>query len=643
MQATDAALTRARRYPVGAELVGEACVAFRVWAPLRKRVGVLIEQHGSAREVELNDEGNGYFSTIVENTRAGSLYRFRLDGDATPLPDPVSRFQPQGADGPSQIIDPHAYDWHDAGWRGVSRERQVAYEMHIGTFTREGTWTAAMAELPWLAMLGVTVLEVMPVCEFAGGFGWGYDLVHFYAPTRLYGTPDEMRAFVDAAHASGLGVILDVVYNHCGTTGCFLPAYAPYFSRRHRSDWGNALNFDEDDAAPVREYFKANAAYWIDEFHLDGFRLDATQTIFDRSSSHILGELVASARAAAGPRELYIVAENEPQHTRLLAPADAGGAGVDALWNDDFHHSARVAVTGRAEAYYTDYLGTPQELVSAAKYGFLYQGQYYRWQKQSRGTPTRGLDASRFVAFLQNHDQVANSARGLRLHALTTPGRYRAITALFLLLPQTPLLFQGQEFAASAPFLYFADNPPENRQAVREGRAEFLNQFPSIAGGGHAWLRDPAARDVFERCKLDWSERDAHREAVALHRDLLALRNTDPVLSAHDAPALDGAVLHDEAFVLRYFSDAAHDRILVVNLGREVELSPCPEPLLAPPAGAEWALLWSSEDAAYGGEGTPGVCTHEGEWRLPAHAAVLFAARAGAREIPPLPRARAAR
>jgi maltooligosyltrehalose trehalohydrolase len=306
------------------------------------------------------------------------------------------------------------------------------------------------------------------------------------------------------------------------------------------------------------------------------------------------------------------------------------------LWNDDFHHSARVAVTGKSEAYYTDYRGAPQEFVSAAKRGFLYQGQHYAWQKKSRGTPTTGMDASRFITFLQNHDQVANSTRGLRLHELTSPGRYRAATALLLLVPQTPMLFQGQEFAASSPFLYFADNAPENAGLVRNGRREFLEQFPSIKQRGHVWLMDPASPDTFERSKLDLRERETHREAVALHRDLLRLRREDPVFSSDTSGALDGAVLAQEAFALRYFAPSGDDRLVIVNFGRDFSCTPCPAPLLAAPLGREWTLIWSRDDPKYGGDGTPPP-EPSTRWRIPGHATLVFAAERGACAAPALP------
>ena len=625
--------SRIRRYPIGAELTRDGAASFRVWAPGHQRVHVVID---GEPELELEREGDGYFSGSRPATPAGTLYRLRLDAAEKLQPDPASRFQPQGHAGPSQLVDPDAYAWGDAAWRGPRRESQVIYEMHVGTFTREGTWRSAAGELDALADLGITTIEVMPVGEFPGEFGWGYDVVHFFAPTRLYGTPDEMRAFVDAAHARGIGVILDVVYNHCGTLGCFLPDYTPgYFSRRYKNDWGHALNFDGEDSAGVREFFLTNVDYWIREFHLDGFRFDATQSIFDASPQHIIAAMAERSRAAAGERSVYLVGENEPQDVRLLRDSADGGYDMDALWNDDFHHSVRVALTGRIEAYYYDYRGTPQEFVSAAKRGFLYQGQYYAWQKKNRGSPTGTLEASRFITFLQNHDQIANSARGVRIHQITSPGRLRAATALLVLAPQTPMLFQGQEFAASTPFLYFADNPPENAAAVKEGRGEFLRQFQSIAAGGDVLLTDPASVETFERCKLDHAEREANREVFALHRDLIALRRDDPVFATAASRVVDGAVLANEAFVLRYFDDDARDRLIIVNFGRELEHAPIPEPLLAPPESAEWKLQWSSEDVAYGGEGTA-PSEREGAWRIPAHSALVFAARGEA--APALPR-----
>jgi maltooligosyltrehalose trehalohydrolase len=614
-----------RRLPVGAEYLGDGRVDFRIWAPGVSAIAVVFEA-GASISLQPEADHVGYFSGEAV-AQPGAQYRFRLNGDDRLYPDPVSRYQPEGPHGPSVVIDPSSFRWTDAAWRGVSLEGQVIYELHIGTFTREGTWGAAERQLPELARVGITLLEVMPVAEFEGRFGWGYDGVDLYAPSHLYGHPDDFRRFVDAAHASGMGVILDVVYNHLGPVGNYLRAFSPhYFSDRYDNDWGEALNFDDEHSAPVRELFVSNAGYWIDEFHLDGLRLDATQQIYDQSPEHVLTAIGQRARAAANGRSIVIVAENEPEDPRLLRPIDKGGYGLDAMWNDDFHHSAMVAITGRGEAYYTDTRGEPQEFISALKYGFLFQGQYYHWQRDVRGAPALHLPQPALVTFLQNHDQVANSARGLRGPALTSPGRWRAMTALLLLGPNTPLLFQGQEFNASAPFMFFADFEAELAVAVRKGRGEFLMQFPSVAPIVNAGLLDdPKADATFERCRIDFAERETHSDAYALHVDLLRLRREEAAFRAQGRYGLDGCVLSASAFALRFFTpDHTDDRVLVVNVGADVDRTSIPDPLLAPPAGSEWSVRWSSEDLRYGGGGTPEI-QPDSQWFFPSESAIVLA------------------
>ena len=599
----------------------------RVWAPACRSIEVLLERAGGGRQtVQLDREEHGFFSGAVD-ARAGDRYWLRLDGDRL-RPDPASRFQPDGPHGPSQIVDPSAFPWSDGAWRGVQPDGQVIYEMHVGTFTAAGTWRAAAEQLPHLSDLGVTIVEMMPIADFAGEFGWGYDGVDLYAPTRLYGTPDDLRAFVDRAHALGLGVILDVVYNHLGPDGNFLAEFSrDYFTDRYRNDWGQALNFE--GPAPARAFFVDNAAYWIDEFHFDGLRLDATQDIHDVSREHVIASLVRRARAAAGERPIFIVAENEPQDTRLVRAPGAGGYGVDALWNDDFHHTAVVALTGRREAYYTDYKGSVQELISCARFGYLYQGQWYHWQKQRRGQPGLDLPPHAFVAYLENHDQLANTAFGERLHQMASPARMRALTALLLLGPGTPMLFQGQEFATSSPFLYFADHKPELNEGIRSGRREFLSQFPSISDPEvQAALPSPVDRSTFERSRLDLSDRERHRAAYDLHRDLLKLRHTDPVLHRAGAARPEGAVLAPEACLLRYQGGEDGDRLLLVNLGCDLDLRPLPEPLLAPPFASRWRVQWSSASVKYGGQGTPPVRPHS-TLRIPGESVVLLRSERG--------------
>ena len=610
-----------RRLPVGAEPATDG-THFRVWAPRRSRVEVVLDRF---RTIELEGERDGYFSRFAEGVQPGMLYQFRFERNGPLFPDPASRFQPEGVHGPSQIIDPSTYQWGDDRWNGVRIEGQVIYEMHIGSFTPEGTWKSAIERLPLLVETGITLLEVMPVADFPGTFGWGYDGVDLFAPTRLYGSPDDFRSFVDRAHGLGLGVILDVVYNHIGPDGNYLNEFSEaYFTNRYENEWGQALNFDGPDSGPVREFFISNAGYWIREFHLDGLRLDATQQIFDKSADHILACINREARNAGGIRSVVLIAENEGQDSRLVRSPQSGGYGLDAIWNDDFHHTAHVAVTGHNEAYYSDYCGSPQEFISSIKWGFLYQGQYYTWQKKSRGSFALDLRPASFVSYIQNHDQIANSALGSRVHEVASPGQYRALTAMMLLSPATPLLFQGQEFGTSRPFLFFADHNEDLAPLIAEGRSEFLSQFPSIASSHTALLSGaPHERSTFEKCKLDWTERDKNAHIVALHQDLLQLRREDPVFSAQRSDWIHGAVLGPDAFALRFMGGSHGDRLLLVNLGRGFRCSPNPEPLLAPPGNAEWDLLWSSDDPRYGGAGGARM-RKLGTWNISGHSAIVF-------------------
>lgn len=614
-----------RHLPVGAEFIPVyEAVHFRVWAPQAGSVAVVLSDR--QQPVVLHTEPNGYFSGFAEGVRPGTLYKYTVGGSG-PFPDPASRFQPTGPHGFSEVIDPNAFTWTDKTWRGIALAGQVVYEMHIGTFTQEGTWRSAAEKLEYLRDTGVTAIEVMPVADFPGRFGWGYDGVQLYAPASIYGQPDQMRSFVDRAHSLGVAVLLDVVYNHIGPDGDYLAKFSPfYFSPKYETNWGKAINYDGEHCGPVREFFRENAAYWIREFHLDGLRFDATQDLHDESQPHILAEIAAAARTASGRRNIVLVGENEPQQTALLKPASAGGCGLDALWNDDYHHTAMVALTGRNEAYYSDYRGTPQEFVSSAKYGYLFQGQRYRWQRKRRGTPALDLPKEALVAFLQNHDQVANSARGQRIHEIAAPGKLRAMTALTLLGPGTPMLFQGQEFASSSPFLYFADHKPELADRVARGRVEFLAQWRSLATPEmRSCFPAPGARETFERSKLNFCEVERHAAIYALHRDLLMLRRKDPVISRQAADGIDGAVLSADCFVLRFFSPGFSTcRLLLINLGTDLHLDPAPEPLLAPPCATQWRVLWSSEDPRYGGSGTPAPETEE-NWNVPGLAAIVMA------------------
>jgi maltooligosyltrehalose trehalohydrolase len=616
-----------RRYPIGAEPIGPDQTHFRVWAPKTQHVDLVLEENAAKDSQQtfhaLEPGEGGYFSGSV-NTGAGTRYWFRVNNNL--YPDPASRFQPDGPHGASCIVDPARFRWTDSHWPGVTLKGQIIYEMHIGTFTNEGTWHAAAQQLDELARIGITVIEMMPVADFPGKFGWGYDGVDLFAPSHLYGTPDDLRAFIDRAHSLGLGVILDVVYNHFGPDGNYLGAFSDdYLIRGNENEWGDSVNFDDRNSGPVREFFITNGCYWIEEFHFDGFRFDALHAVRDQSNEYIIGAVGRATRKAAGERSIILIAENDRQEARMVQPRSEGGDDLDGMWNDDFHHSAVVALTGRKEAYFDDYRGAPQEFISAAKYGFLYQGQALSWRKALRGSSTLGISPEAFVCFIENHDQIANTGPGERLRFQTSPARYRAMTALLLLGPWTTLLFQGEEFGASSPFMFFADiGDASVRDAIRKGRAEWLAPFLSLSEE-EAWKALPAPDDpeVFARCKLDFSEREKNRDLYHLHIDLLKLRREDSRFRGQVPEAVDGAVLGPTSFVLRYFSEEYDDRLLLVNFGERQVLHPASEPLLAPPLGYTWEILWTSESPRYGGTSSVAVATQE-QWILPAESTVAL-------------------
>ena len=612
-----------RRYPAGAEPV-EGGFSLRVWAPGHKSVEVHVE--GGEVHQLARDKG-GYFSAILPLT-TGQRYWLTLDAKPERLADPASRFQPEGPRGPSELVDPRSFAWTDKDWRGLNPHGQVFYELHIGTFTPEGTWDAAIGKLPHLKELGVTAIELMPLNEFDARFGWGYDGVLLYAPTRLYGRPDDVRRFVDAAHAHGLGVVLDVVYNHFGAGDKF-ETFSPHYFTDDANEWGRSINFSHS-AQGSRDYFVGNALYWIDEFHMDGLRIDAAHAMVDdESKEHVVAEIVRKARAVAGERGILITGESEPQDARLARPQDRGGYGLDAIWNEDFHHSAVAAATARNEAYLHDHVGAARELLATAKYGLLYQGQRYDWQDAPRGSNAFDLRPQSFVNYLQNHDQIANSATGERFWQRTSPAMARAMTAFFLLVPENPLLFMGQEFAASTPFFYFLGTEGRKQvDQVESGRLEFLQQFQSMRDPeSSARMARPDDERTFARSKLDWTDAEGNAHILALHRDLLALRRTDPAISRQPSPRdgmLDGNLLSEDALLLRYFADEPGDhRLLLVNFGRDLKLRSIPDPLTAPPTGLEWMRIWSSEDVRYGGDGRREMDLAE-RFTLTGECAVLF-------------------
>ncbi len=606
---------------VGARVTRDG-VVFTVWAPAAPRLAVDIEGRGR-REMTRGEDG--VHELAWPGAAPGDRYWLVFD-DGRRRADPASRYQPEGIEGPSEIVDPASFAWTDQAWRGVGDPgRQVIYEMHVGTFTREGTWRAAMPHLEGLAALGVTTIEMMPVGEFPGRFGWGYDGVFWFAPSHLYGRPEDLAAFVDAAHGTGLAVVLDVVYNHFGPVGNYLRDFAPaFFSTTHRSEWGEAIELCAGgDGGRVRAFIRDNARAWIADYHLDGLRLDATHQYFDEPDARLVPEIARAARAAAGRRRIFVAAENEPQDVaQLRSSADDG---CDALWNEDWHHAAMVALTGRREGYLSDYTGSAREFASMVRHGCLYQGQWYAWQGKPRGTRTRGLRRDALVQFLQNHDQVANLAHGERPDRRADAAAWRALSSLLLLSPGIPLLFQGQEYGATTPFCYFADADPGLAAAIREGRAAFLEQFPGHRDPrSHEAMPDPADVATFHRSRLRRGE--GVPEVAALYADLLAMRRDDPVIGHVNSAevAIDASAIDDTVLLVRYEHHTMGARLIVVNLGPRRRLEPMNDPLLAPPGpGATWRLRWSSEAVEYGGGGVAPM-DPEGPWTLPPRSALVL-------------------
>lgn len=592
-----------RTWSWGPEIV-DGGVSFRVFAPKHARVEVTFED-GRA-PLALEAEGDGWFSGVAKGAGAGTRYTFRL-ADGQVVPDAAARFSPEGPHGASEVVDLRGFPWTDQEWRGAKLEGQVLYEMHVGTFTPEGTLAAAMRELPRLKEIGITTVELLPLAEFPGSFGWGYDGVQLYAPTRLYGRPEDLCAFVDRAHALGLAVVLDLVVNHLGPDGNWLCALSDHVFAKAggKTDWGDALDYWTEPG--LRAYFAECGAFAVATYHLDGLRLDATQAVRDESKRHLVTELVARAREAAAPRSIVVFAETEPEDVTLAMPEAEGGYGCDAIWSDDFHHVAKVAATGRRESYFRGMWGTAQELASCVRYGLVYNGQHFAVWNGPRGSSALDRPLSSFVFYLENHDQVSNGGRGARLTERTSPGRFRAMTTLLCLAPATPLFFQGQERGARAPFVFFADHGPDLAKAVSEGRRAFLETFASErdARAKEAFWQ-PHERSTFERCVLRPDDR--REETEAMTRELLALRQSDRVFASQGKLGLAQAVLAPEAFVVRYgtsSTDPGDARLLIVNLGPDLDLATVAEPLLAPPADHAWELLASSEDPRWGGGGTP--------------------------------------
>ena len=583
---------------MGAQVIDGGTVRFRVWAPASHVVEVELypPPEGIVRHA-MEREGDGVWSAEI-STPPGTLYRYRLN-EEWGYPDPYSRSQPEGVHGPSQVVDPLTFRWTDGGWRGLDRESLVIYECHAGAYTPEGTFDALIGQLDELASLGVTALELMPVAEFPGRRNWGYDGVDLFAASSAYGGPEALRRLVDAAHDRGLGVILDVVYNHLGPDGNYLHAFSPdYFTDRYQTPWGDAVNFDGANSDRVRRFFIDNALFWLHEFHIDGLRLDATHAIFDESPKHILAELAEAVEAEAPPeRRALLIAENERNDLRLILPREASGYGLDGLWLDDFHHSIHVLLTGERQGYLGRFEGTAAEIARLLREGLLYQSP------ASEGVDDASkLAASRLVYCLQNHDVVGNRALGDRLAQLTDLELYKAAYALLLLSPCTPLIFMGDEFAATTPFHFFSDHEGELGDRLAAGRREEFKEF--WAGHDLSVMPDPQSEATFAQSKLDLSEREKprHDGVYCLFRELLRLRREDPVLREEDRSRVRTEAIGRDALAMERWAGGAR-RLLLVNFGESVRFDTGEQAWLGEAASVQWHPILSTAEARFAGPG----------------------------------------
>ena len=587
---------------------GDGGVHFRVWAPRARNVDLLLTRAGrEPRRTALQRGQDGHFFGFVAGARAGDRYRYEIDGRG-PFPDPASRFQPEGVHGPSEVVDPGEFRWSDRAWKGLTPEELVVYELHVGTFSPEGTYEGVAKRLETLRDLGVTAIELMPLADFAGCRGWGYDGVDLFAPTKCYGRPDGLRRLVDEAHRLGLGVMLDVVYNHFGPVGNYATQFSKQYLTCRESAWAACVNLDEEGSDQVQEFFIENALHWLHEYHIDGLRLDATHALKDDKPPHFLEVLAERVQKSLPDRWIPLIAEDHRNLDTMIRPRWAGGWDLDGVWADDFHHQVRRHIAGDDEGYYRDYTGTTEDLATTINQGWFYTGQHSIHLDEPRGTDPVGIEPWKFTICLQNHDQVGNRAFGDRLHHKVELAAYRAATALLLTCPQTPLLFMGQEWAASAPFLYFTDHDEDLGKIVTEGRRrEFRHFLAFVDPEARDKIPDPQAVSTFEMSRLDWSEleREPHASTFRLYRALLGLRRSEPALRANVAESHEAVALDDETLMLMRESPEGDRMLIVVRLGGEgaVDLSGHEECGIND--WVRWELVLTTEDAPFAPDPSP--------------------------------------
>jgi maltooligosyltrehalose trehalohydrolase len=572
-------------------------VTFRVWAPAAQTVELVLEDGASRGTYQMSASADRFFEVSLANIDVGTLSRYRLDDDRL-LPDPASRHQPDGPHGPSAVVDPAAFVWTDADWRGVPAERLAIYELHVGTFTDEGTFAAAESRLGAIADLGVTAIELMPIAECAGRWNWGYDGVDLFAPSHHYGTPDDLRRFVNAAHAHGLAVILDVVYNHFGPDGAYVHAFSPSFTTdRYHTPWGAGVNLDGEHSDVVRRFFIENALHWIHEYHADGLRLDACHELRDARPRHFLAELIETVRRTVENRTLIFVAEDERNCAALITNVGERGYGFDGVWADDFHHQVRRAAAGDDEGYYRSYSGTVEDIAETLRRGWFYVGQHCDHLNAPRGSDAAGLPLERFVICLQNHDQVGNRALGERLHHQIDLSVYRALTALLLLAPETPLLFMGQEWAASTPFLFFTDHEPALGHAVTKGRRAEFAAFSDFANPAtRERIPDPQDPQTFRASQLKWEERDElpHAAVLRLYKALLKIR---PAFWRGSRRAAKIAAVDEATLAITLSREDDRVGLLVVRIAGAASVTIGES--LRDQRYRDWRIIMSTEDAEF--------------------------------------------